>query len=57
MVSEFLGDQVLMFSTDYPHPETRFPDSVDVVLGWSQLGSELLPQIMWHNAMQCFGEP
>ncbi|ETX08078.1 MAG: hypothetical protein ETSY2_07485 [Candidatus Entotheonella gemina] len=57
MVSAFLGDQVLMFSTDYPHPETRFPDSVDLVLGWSQLSSELLPQIMWNNAVRCFGEP
>ncbi len=57
MVSDFLGDQVLMFSTDYPHPETRFPDSVDLVLGWSQLNSELLPQIMWNNAVRCFGEP
>ena len=57
MVSEFLGNQVLMFSTDYPHPETRFPDSVDLVLGWSQLSSELLPQIMWNNAVRCFGEP
>lgn len=57
MVSEFLGDQVLMFSTDYPHPETWFPDSVDLVLGQSQLNSELLPQIMWNNAVRCFGEP
>jgi predicted TIM-barrel fold metal-dependent hydrolase len=57
MVSGFLGNHVLMFSTDYPHPETRFPDSVDLVLGWQQLDDALLPQIMWDNAVRCFGEP
>jgi hypothetical protein len=25
MVSDYLGDHLLMFSTDYPHPETRLP--------------------------------
>jgi predicted TIM-barrel fold metal-dependent hydrolase len=57
MVSSFLGNHVLMFSTDYPHPETRFPDSVDLVLGWQQLEANLLPQLMWDNAVRCFGAP
>ena len=57
MVSDFLGERVLMFSSDYPHPETRFPNSVDLVLGWKQLNEDLLPQLMWQNAVRCFGEP
>ena len=57
MVSEFIGDHVLMFSTDYPHPETRFPGSVDLVLGWPELSRDLLRKIFWDNAVKAFGEP
>ena len=57
MVSSMLGNQLLMYSSDYPHPETRFPDSVDLVLNWEGLDGDLLPQIMWENAVRCFGEP
>lgn len=57
MVSDYLGDHLLMFSSDYPHPETRFPGSVDMVLDWKGLGPDLLPKIMWDNAVKCFGEP
>jgi len=57
MVSGLLGDQLLMYSSDYPHPETRFPDSVDMVLGWKGLDEVLLPKIMWENAVKCFGKP
>ena len=57
MVSNMLGDQLLMYSSDYPHPETRFPDSVDLVLNWGGIDGDLLPKIMWENAVRCFGEP
>ena len=57
MVSEMMGEHLLMYSSDYPHPETRFPGSVDLVLNWEALDQQLLPKIMWENALKCFGEP
>jgi predicted TIM-barrel fold metal-dependent hydrolase len=57
MVSDYLGDHVLMFSTDYPHPETRFPESVDLCLGWPEMNPGLMQKILWDNAVKAFGEP
>ena len=57
MVSDMMGDHMLMYSSDYPHPETRFPSSVDLVMDWEPLNQDLLTKIMWDNAVKCFGEP
>lgn len=57
MVSDMMGKQLLMYSSDYPHPETRFPGSVDLVMGWEALDQDLMQKIMWDNAVACFGEP
>ena len=57
MVSNMLGSHLLMYSSDYPHPETRFPGSVDLVMDWEALDPELLSKIMWDNQVKCFGEP
>jgi predicted TIM-barrel fold metal-dependent hydrolase len=57
MVSDFIGDHVLMFSTDYPHPETRFPGSVDLALGWPEVNPALMQKILWDNSVKAFGEP
>ncbi|MBV9121682.1 MAG: amidohydrolase [Chloroflexi bacterium] len=57
MVSRMLGDQVLMFGSDYPHAESRFPNSVDQVLGWENVSLEQMRKLMWDNAVRAFGEP
>ena len=56
MVTDFLGDSVLMYSSDYPHAESRFPDSTDQVLAWKSLKPDIVRKIMWDNAVACFGE-
>ncbi|MCH7528220.1 MAG: amidohydrolase family protein [Candidatus Marinimicrobia bacterium] len=50
---DILGDGALMFQSDYPHNETYFPDTVDLVLGWDiwkGLGEEVTRKFMSGNA-------
>ena len=50
-----LGDGVLMFASDYPHPETIFPDHADAVIAWRPaLGEPALQKLMWENASRFF---
>jgi predicted TIM-barrel fold metal-dependent hydrolase len=50
-VLDLVGDHVLMFESDYPHPETIFPDHVDTVIAWQQvLGERATQKLMWENA-------
>lgn len=49
-VTSFLGDDVLMYASDYPHSECHFPDSVDHVLNWSSLTPETTQKLLWGNA-------
>jgi len=57
MVTDFLGDHVLMYASDYPHAESRFPESVDKVQSWKSLGNQALGKLMWDNAVRFYGEP
>jgi hypothetical protein len=54
MVNQMMGDHILMFSSDYPHAESRFPDSVDIGNSWG-LEPETAQKIFWQNAADCFG--
>jgi uncharacterized protein len=54
-VIELLGDHVLMFESDYPHPETIFPDHADAVIAWRKtLGEPATQKLMWENAARFF---
>ena len=55
VVSDLMGDHMLMFGSDYPHAESRFPNSVDMVLGWESLGADRMRKLLWDNAARCFG--
>src|SRR6202011_2797059 len=34
-VADIVGDDVLMYASDYPHGESHFPQSTRLVLGWT----------------------
>jgi len=50
-VFDILGDRCLMYSSDFPHPECSWPDSVDNVLRWEDvLGKDRMRKLMATNA-------
>jgi predicted TIM-barrel fold metal-dependent hydrolase len=53
-VTDFLGDEVLMYASDYPHSECQFPESVDNVLAWTSLNPEIREKLFWGNATRFF---
>jgi uncharacterized protein len=53
-VTGFLGDDVLMYASDYPHSECHFPDSIDHVLGWSSLKPDTQRKLLWGNAARFY---
>ena len=57
MVTDDLGDHVLMFGSDYPHAESRFPASADIPLGWQSLSDDQRRKLLWENPVRFFGEP
>ena len=54
MVTEMMGDHVLMFGSDYPHAESRFPKTADIVMDWKSLNGDQKRKLMWENAARCF---
>ena len=56
MVIDFMGEGVLMYASDYPHHECRFPESTDYFLGWT-LSDELKRRLLWENPVGLYGEP
>lgn len=57
-VNDSMGDHILMFGSDYPHAESRFPESADRTLAWQNvIGLEATRKMMWDNPVRFFGEP
>ena len=53
-VMDTVRADMLMFSTDYPHGESRFPEAVETFLGWDLLSDVDKRKLLWDNAMRCF---
>ncbi len=51
-VTGFLGDDVLMYASDYPHSEA-VPAHVDT-MAWGSLKADTRKKLMWDNASRFF---
>jgi predicted TIM-barrel fold metal-dependent hydrolase len=51
---EAVGEDTLMFATDYPHSESWFPKSVDSFLGWTSIPETARRKLLWDNAARCY---
>jgi uncharacterized protein len=51
---EAIGEDTLMFATDYPHSESWFPKSVDAVLQWTSIAGSARDKLLWENAVRCY---
>ena len=54
-VIDVLGDDRIVFSTDYPHPDSKFPHAVDSFLGLDDVAAESKRRILWDNALELYG--
>jgi uncharacterized protein len=54
MVTQALGDGVLMYASDYPHYECWYPNSIDKIMDWSSIGPAARQKLFWDNANRCF---
>ena len=52
-VTGFLGDDVLMYASDYPHGESHFPKSTGIVLGW-EMPETRRRKLLWDNACRLY---
>ncbi len=52
-VADLVGDDVLMYASDYPHGESHFPESVKLTLAWD-MKEERRRKLMWDNAVRLY---
>ena len=52
-VIDLVGEDVLMYASDYPHGESHFPESVDLVLEWDMPRARK-NKLFWDNALKLY---
>lgn len=49
-----LGDETLVFSTDYPHPDCKFPTAVSTFLSMEGISESTKRKILWNNCARLY---
>lgn len=52
-VADLVGDDVLMYASDYPHGESHFPETVKLALAW-EMKEDRRRKLMWDNAVRLY---
>ena len=52
-VIDHLGEDILMYASDYPHGESWFPKSAETVLGW-EMAETTKRKLLWDNAVNFY---
>ena len=52
-VMDLVGEDVLMYASDYPHGESHFPESVGMVLDWDMPRARK-NKLFWDNALKLY---
>ena len=50
-----LGDDNVVFSADYPHPDSAFPHAVEEFLAIDGISSSSQKKILWDNCARLYG--
>ena len=51
---DWLGDDNVVFSTDYPHPDSRYPHAIDTALTLP-IPKESMRKVLWDNCARLYG--
>jgi predicted TIM-barrel fold metal-dependent hydrolase len=55
MIIDLIGDDNIVFSTDYPHGDSDFPHAVEEFLEMDGVSNESRKKILWDNCAQLYG--
>jgi len=52
-----LGDDRILFETDFPHPDSKYPRAVETFLAQADVTDESKRKILWDNAIEFYRFP
>ena len=54
-VVDYLGEDNILFGTDFPHPDAQYPNAVRTFLDMPKLSRDTLQKALWDNALRFYG--
>ncbi len=54
-IVDAVGDDVVLFSSDYPHPDSKYPYAVENFLGLGGLTDDSKRKMLWDNGARFYG--